>query len=145
MIYQETVTIPNNKAKAILELCKRMGIDLFDSYDRRDNATPTEPSMKKINDYLVEYNNWAKLTKEHLKNIFLTPRMSIEFDKKDVFGTTYHMNIQAHLESVLVRQIYFVELIINEIKEYTFVDKKPALEKSIFKKMITGQEKQFEA
>ncbi len=137
MIYQETITIPNNKAKRILELCKRLGIELFDTYDGKEKSNQRNTSVKQINEYLTEYYSWSKLTSGHLENIFLTPRTLTEFAKKDVFGTTFRLNIQAHLDSVLVHQIYFVELIINEIKEYKFIADKTATEKqSLLKKIF---------
>ena len=123
MIYNETVAIQNNKAKRILELCKSLGIELFDSYNNKyRKIEQTYP--EKINDYLIEYFQWSGLVKGHLEKIFLTPRMRIEFDKKDVFGTTFQLNIQAHVENVLAQQIYFLEIIISEIKKYKYTSVK---------------------
>lgn len=127
MIYNETLVIQNTKAKRILELCKSLGIELFDSYNKPDKFKgKSSPSV--INEYLVEYFQWAGLVKEHLNKMFLTPRLQIEFDKKDVFGTTFRLNIQAHIENVLAQQIYFLEIIISEMKKYNFVDSKTTAE-----------------
>ena len=136
MIYQETINIPNKKAKAILELCKRLGIELFDAYDGKEKSNQRNSSVQQINEYLTEYYSWYKLTSGHLEKIFLTPRIPTEFAKKDVFGTTFRLNIQAHLDSVLVHQIYFIELIINEIKEYKFTADKTATERQGLLKKI---------
>lgn len=127
MIYNETLVIQNNKAKRILELCKSLGIELFDSYNKSEKIR-SKSSTVIINDYLVEYFQWSGLVKDHLNKMFLTPRLQIEFDKKDVFGTTFKLNIQAHIDNVLAQQIYFVEIIISEIMKYKFVDSKASAE-----------------
>jgi len=137
MIYNETVVIQNNKAKRIIELCKSLGIELFDSYNKK-YRTKEQTSPEKINDYLVEYFQWARLVNGHLENIFLTPRIKIEFEKKDVFGTTFQMNIQAHVENVLAQQIYFLEIVISEIMKYKYSDANSVPEeRSIIQRMFT--------
>jgi len=136
MIYNETVVIQNTKAKRILELCKSLGIELFDTYNKK-YSLKEQSSADKINNYLVEYFQWSSLVKGHLENMFLTPRISIEFDKKDVFGTTFHLNIQAHIENVVAQQIYFLEIIISEIMKYKFTDAKAVSEeRSIIQKIF---------
>ena len=63
----------------------------------------------------------------------------MEFDKKDVFGTTLQLNIESHLENVLAHQLYFLELIINEIKNYKYIDDQKVPEKqSVFQRMFTA-------
>ena len=136
MIYNETVVIQNNKAKRILELCKSLGIELFDSYNKQHRKKELA-TLEKINEYLVEYFQWSRLVKGHLEKIFLTPRIQIEFDKKDVFGTTFQMNIQAHIDNVLAQQIYFLEIVISEIMKYKFRDTNSVSEEqSIIKKIF---------
>jgi hypothetical protein len=93
------------------------------------------------NEYLAEYYRWTNLTKSHLEEIFLTPRMLMEFDKKDVFGTTFHMNIQSHLDNVLAPQIYFIESVINGMKNYKYVDGKSQVEKqNVFQRIFVGHQ-----
>lgn len=129
MIYQETITIQNNKAKRRLELCKSFGIEIYDAFDKKYRDKKTKSKTQQINEYLAEYYRWSNLTKGHLKDIFLTPRILLEFDKKDVFGTTLQLNIESHLENVLAHQIYFLELVINDIKNYKYVDGQESPEK----------------
>ena len=141
MIYNETVVIQNNKAKRILELCKSLGIEIFDSYNKKyrkkEQTTP-----EKINDYLVEYFQWAQLVSGHLEKTFLTPRIKIEFEKKDVFGTTFQMNIQAHIENVLAQQIYFLEIVISEIMKYKYSDANSVSEEpSLIQRIFTAPAK----
>lgn len=140
MIYQETLTIQNNKAKRILELCKNLGIEMYDSFKNNSNAKEGKSQISKINEYLAEYYRWTNLTKSHLDDMFLTPRILLEFDKKDVFGTSFQMNIQSHIENVLAPQIYFIEIIINEMKNYKYVDKNNTqIEKSgVFQRIFVG-------
>ena len=145
MIYQETITIQNNKAKRILELCKSLGIEIYDSYNKKYRNSKTKSKIEQINEYLAEYYQWSNLTKGHLKDIFLTPRMILEFDKKDVFGTTFQMNIESHLENVLAHQIYFLELIINEMKNYKFIDSQGSVEKqNMLQRFFVGATKTTE-
>lgn len=140
--YQETITIQNNKAKRILELCKSFGIEIYDSYNKKYRNKKTKSDAEQVNEYLVEYYRWSNLTKGHLKDIFLTPRILLEFDKKDVFVTTMQLNIQSHLEAVLAHQLYFIELIINEIKHYKYVDKQELTDKqNVFQKFFIGPPK----
>ena len=141
MIYNETVVIQNNKAKRILELCKSLGIEIFDSYNKK-NRTKEQTTPEKINDYLVEYFQWAQLVTGHLEKIFLTPRIKIEFEKKDVFGTTFQMNIQAHIENVLAQQIYFLEIVISEIMKYKHSDANSVSEEqSLIQRIFTAPAK----
>jgi len=141
MIYNETVVIQNNKAKRILELCKSLGIELFDSYNKK-YSIKDQSSPQKINNYLVEYFQWSGLVKGHLENMFLTPRISIEFDKKDVFGTTFQLNIQAHIENVVAQQIYFLEIVISEIMKYKYTNTKAVPEEqSIIQKIFIAPSK----
>lgn len=141
MIYNETVVIQNNKAKRILELCKSLGIELFDAYNKK-YSLKEQSSADKINNYLVEYFQWSGLVKGHLENMFLTPRISIEFDKKDVFGTTFQLNIQAHIDNVVAQQIYFLEIIISEIIKYKHIDAKAVPdEQNIIQKIFVAPSK----
>ena len=142
MIYQETIVIQNNKAKRILELCKSLGIEIYDSHNKKYRNRKNKSKTEQINEYLTEYYQWSNLTKGHLKDIFLTPRMLLEFDKKDVFGTTFQMNISSHLDNVLAHQIYFLELIINEIKNYTYSDNQESVEKqNVLQRIFIGAPK----
>ena len=139
MVYQETLTIQNNKAKRILELCKSLGIEIYDSFKSKGNVKVGRSKNDKINEYLAQYYRWTNLTKSHLEEMFLTPRILLEFDKKDVFGTSFQLNIQAHIENVLAPQIYFIELIINEMKNYKYTDGNAQVEKqSMFQRIFVG-------
>jgi len=139
MIYQETLTIQHNKGKRILELCKSLGIEIYDTFSKKVYILDESNKAQITNEYLAEYYRWTNLTKSHLEELFLTPRILLEFDKKDVFGTTFQLHIQAHVDNVLAQQIYFLELIINEMKNYKVVDGKSQLEKqNMFQRIFVG-------
>ena len=139
MVFNETLTIQNNKGKRILELCKSLGIEIYDSFKSKGNVKVGRSQNDKINEYLAEYYRWTNLTKSHLEEMFLTPRIRLEFDKKDVFGTSFQLNIQAHIENVLAPQIYFIELIINEMKNYKYTDGNAQVEKqNMFQRIFVG-------
>lgn len=139
MGYQETLTIQTNKAKRILGLCKSLGIDIYDSFNKKPTSHIKKTNNSLTNEYLAEYYRWTNITKSHLEEIFLTPRILLEFDKKDVFGTTFQMNIQAHIENVLAPQIYFIESVINEIEKYKYIKGKTPIEKqNVFQRIFMG-------
>ena len=139
MIYQETLTIQHNKGKRILELCKSLGIEIYDTFTKKVQSLNDANKAQITNEYLAEYYRWTNLTKSHLEEIFLTPRILLEFDKKDVFGTTFQLNLQSHIDNVLAQQIYFIELIINEMKNYKVVDGKGQIEKqNMFQRIFIG-------
>jgi len=124
MIYNETIVIQNNKAKRILEMCKKEGIELYDSINNKSRSitgTSMKIFQKQVENDAAMVSVWSEKTRDNIEELFLTPRIVIEFNKKNKLEDEFPTNpygLQAVVKKALLRQIYFIEVIINEINEY---------------------------
>jgi len=129
MIYNETIVIQKNKAKRILELCKNEGIELFDSINDKSRGitgTSMKNFQKQVENDTTSIFAWSEKTRDKIEEIFLTPRLVIEFNKKNKLEEAFPTNpygLQEVVKKALLRQIYFLEIVINEIDEYRITAK----------------------
>jgi len=142
MIYQETIKIETNKAKRILELCKTRGIEIYDLFANswsKAARSNTHRIKKQEKHYQSLYKEWSDFTRTKIGEIFLTPRMLIEFDGKTKKGEQLEsdkFSIRNHVENILAPQIYFIEIIFNECDYYTQIEEQPPLHQAPIKKAI---------
>ena len=128
MLYQETIKITNTNAKRMLGQCKEAGISLFEL-----SAKPKKGKMKQANqlqivddmDYIEEYKQWELSIMKKMDDIFERPNLKEAFNSKGSpkeIKTLTVSNIQKHITKVLLPQIYFLEIIINEIDTYKIAE-----------------------
>lgn len=129
MRYNETIIIRSNKAKRILEIRKHEGIELYNSIDDKSQSA-TGVSLKNFQKQtekdLTMFSEWTEITKNRMKEIFLTPRLIIEFNKKNKLENEFPTNpygLQMLMKQALLQQIYFLEVIINEVHNYRTTEK----------------------
>ena len=139
MIYQETIKIETNKAKRILELCKTRGIEIYDLFANSWSKSARfndQRLRKQEKQYQARYMEWYDFTRDKIREIFLTPRILIEFDNKCNDNESFEskdFQIKTHLETALDPQIYFIEVVFNECDYYNILEDTPSLRAPIKK------------
>ena len=124
MIYNETIVIQNNKARRILEGCKKEGIELYDSINNKSRSImgiSMNNLQKQVEKDATRVSVWSEKTRDKIEEIFLTPRLVIEFNKKNKLEEEFPTNpygLHVVVKKALLRQIYFIEVIINDIGNY---------------------------